>query len=152
ALREGMTGGEGVLQGGAAGLMILIVLPAALTLVVVHLVVSVRLKSLLEAMRRAEEGDFLVRVPDRGMDEVAEVGRSFNRLLSRLIDVRAEEIDQRRSLDAVQAELALQKTLEHRVQELTLLYGMARQLTSTLSLEELLDRIIALVHEKLQIP
>src|SRR5690606_10020374 len=86
------------------------------------------------------------------MDEVAEVGRSFNRLLSRLIDVRAEEIDQRRSLDAVQAELALQKTLEHRVQELTLLYGMARQLTSTLSLEELLDRIIALVHEKLQIP
>lgn len=152
ALVTGPMGEGGLLQGGAAGIMILMVVPAALTLVVVHLVVSVRLRSLLEAMRRAEEGDFLVRVPDRGMDEVAQVGRSFNRLLSRLIDVRAEEIDQRRSLDAIQAELALQKTLEHRVQELTLLYGMSRQLTSTLSLEELLDRIIALVHEKLQIP
>lgn len=152
ALATGETAGGGLLQGGAAGLMILIVLPAALTLVVVHLVVSVRLRSLLEAMRRAEAGDFLVRVPDRGVDEVAQVGRSFNRLLSRLIDVRAEEIDQRRSLNAAQEELALQKTLRHRVQELTLLYGMSRQLTSTLSLEELLDRIISLVHEKLEIP
>lgn len=141
-----------LIQGGTAGVILLVVLGAAITLVVVHLVITVRMRLLLEAMRRAEAGDFLVRVPEKGSDEVAEVGAAFNRLLARVIALRADEIDQQRTLDETQAELALQRTLNKRLQELTLLYGMARQLTSTLALEELLDRIISLVHESLGIP
>lgn len=143
---------RGLIQGSVAGVILLVVLTAAITLVVVHLVITVRMRLLLEAMRRAEAGDFMVRVPESGGDEVAQVGAAFNRLLARVIALRAEEIDQQRSLDEAQKELALQRTLAKRVQELTLLYGMARQLASTLSLEELLGRIIAMVHDKLDIP
>jgi len=143
---------RGLIQGSMAGVILLVVLTAAVTLVVVHLVITVRMRLLLEAMRRAEEGDFLVRVPEKGSDEVAQAGAAFNRLLARVIALRAEEIDQQRSLEEAQAQLQLQRTLAQRVQELTLLYGMAKQLASTLALEELLNRIIAMVHEKLDVP
>jgi diguanylate cyclase (GGDEF)-like protein len=110
------------------------------------------LRRLSEAMKRAEEGDFLVRAELRGPAEVSELARAFNRMLARLTEMKVEEIDTQRDLVRAQAEISLKTTLENRIRELTLLYEMAGQLTSTLELPELLTRITRLVAERLHIP
>lgn len=114
---------------------------------------------LSKAMRRAEEGDLLVRARGEGDDEISQLGRSFNQMLARLTAMKAEEIDKNRDLQAAQDRLALQAELqdtngqlEQRVRALTLLYDVARSFTSTLELHELLSRITQLVATRLGIP
>src|SRR5262249_32276811 len=73
--------------------------------------------------------------------------------------MQAEEIDTHRDLAAANEQLKLKQAfeaanaqLENRLNELSLLYEVARSFTSTLELPELLGRISALVAERLEIP
>ncbi len=136
-----------------------IVLLGAIMWVAVRVVLTKKLGRLAQAMRRAEEGDLVVRAPDLGNDEVGQLAKAFNRMLARLTSFAASEIDTQRDLDRARVELEYQAEiqevnlrLETRVGELQILYDLARTIASTLDLNEVLERISERVPATLHVP
>jgi diguanylate cyclase (GGDEF)-like protein len=114
--------------------------------------VTRRLARLAATMRRAEEGDLVVRAPDLGRDELGALATAFNRMLARLTEMKAVEIDAQRDLEQAQRELALKGELVTRVSELQILYDLARTIASTLDLNEVLQRVAQVVPSRLDVP
>ncbi len=117
------------------------------------------LNSLSQLMKRAEEGDLVVRARAVGEDEVGRLAASFNRMLARLTALRASEIDHQRSLETARTELELKKELEtvnsrlqRRLDELQILFDLSRTLASTLELSFVLDGISTMLSTRLVVP
>lgn len=125
---------------------------ALLVFFAVRAFVSRRIARLAGVMKRVEDGDLVVRAPDLGQDELGQLARAYNKMLARLTDLKAVEIDNQRDLDHARTELQLKAELEHRVGELQILYDLARTIASTLDLEEVLERIAQVVPQKLNVP
>lgn len=117
----------------------------------VRVFVSRRTARLAAVMKRAEDGDLVVRAPDLGEDELGDLAQAFNRMLARLTDLKATEIDTQRDLDRARVELELKAELETRVSELQILYDLARTI-ATLDLDEVLERVNNVVPTKLGVP
>lgn len=120
--------------------------------IAVRVFVSKRIARLAAVMKRAEDGDLVVRAPDLGHDELGRLALAFNRMLARLTDLKAVEIDTQRDLERAQSELELKARLEERVAELQILYDLARTIASSLELEEVLERVARVVPVKLDVP
>ncbi len=118
------------------------------------------LRRLNQTMRKASDGDFLVRAAGAARrDELGKMALAVNQLLARLTTIQADEVDVQRDLAEAQEQLKLQQAFEEanallatRLNELSLLYEVARSFTSTLELPELLARISAHVADRLSIP
>ena len=115
---------------------------------VVHLTMVRRMSSLVEAMSKAEEGDFLTRVPVDGEDEVALLSGAFNQMLAAITNLRVSVIDQDRELRLAAEKLALKEALaekseqlETRLRERKLLFDALSTSTSSLSLDDVLTAI-----------
>lgn len=115
---------------------------AATIFVAVRRYVSQPIARLASVMKRAEEGDVVVRAPDLGEDELGRLAVAFNRMLGRLTDLKVVEIDAHR-------ELELKAEVERRATELQLLFELSRTIASTLDLEEVLHRVTSEVPRKL---
>ena len=100
--------------------------------------VSRRIARLVAIMKRAEDGDLVVRAPNLGRDELGGLALAFNRMLARLTDLKAVEIDTQRDLERARTELELKAELVNRVAELQILYDLARTIASSLDLNEVL--------------
>ncbi|MFL5262702.1 MAG: diguanylate cyclase [Anaeromyxobacteraceae bacterium] len=125
----------------------------------VRIVVEQPVSNIVAALKRAEGGDFLHRVPVEADDELGELARSFNTTLAAITDLRAGRIDDARSMEFMQRELELtselqrqhqlldvaNRRLEVRLRELTLLQDLARTLSSTLDVGELTHAVTHLV-------
>jgi diguanylate cyclase (GGDEF)-like protein len=118
-----------------------------------------RLHRLMNAMQKAEEGDFVARADESGDDEIARLAGAFNHMLAKLTELKVSEIDTQRDLAFAQEQLQLKAALEEsnsqlqkRLGELSLLSDVARSLTSTLELTELLERITQLLTDRLGLP
>ncbi len=131
--------------------LFVLVLGAAVVLAV-RLFVSSRIARLVAIMKRAADGDLVVRAPDLGRDELGGLAVAFNRMLARLTDLKAVEIDAQRDLERARIELELKAELENRVAELQILYDLARTIASSLDLNEVLQRVALLVPVKLNVP
>lgn len=131
----------------------LLVLTLGVTVVLaVRYFVANRIERLATVMKRAEEGDLVVRAPDLGRDELGRLATAFNRMLARLTDLKAMEIDTQRDLERARTELSLKAELEERVSELQILYDLARTIASSLDLNEVLERVTSIVPVKLKVP
>lgn len=124
-----------------------------------HFLLGRPVRRLTKAMGRAEQGDVLVRASEGDGDEIARLGKSFNRMLARLTELKAAEIDNQRDLERARLELAMKSELERvnerlraKVDELQLLYENARTLSSTLALDEVLERITRALPAHLEVP
>jgi diguanylate cyclase (GGDEF)-like protein len=141
-----------VFQNAIVATVVFGVLLALATALALHFFLTWPLRRLSVIMRRAEEGDLLVRAEARGSDEISRLGAAFNQMLARLTSMKVEEIDTHRDLALTKEKLALKEKLEERITELSLLFDIAHSLNSTLELSELLERITRLVVERLRIP
>jgi nitrate/nitrite-specific signal transduction histidine kinase len=93
------------------------------------------LRRLAATVERAEQGDFLVRAEARGEDEIAQLARSFNRMLARITDLDARVIDAHR-------ELGLQREIEARVRDLTLLSDISGEISSAADVDKVLGAVL----------
>lgn len=150
---------DAVFQRALSSVLIFFSVIFAATFVSLHLFLTKPLRRLVQVMRKAEEGELVVRADDSSSDEIGALARAFNQMLARLTSMKADEIDTHRDLAAAQEELSLKKqlelvnhSLERRVSEVSLLYDVSRSLNATLQLPELLSRISQLVGERLKVP
>ena len=123
-----------------------------------RLVLTQKLKRLARVMQRAEGGDLVVRAPDLGNDEIGSLANSFNRMLAKITELKVTEIDTQRDLDRTRAELQLKTELgtantrlATRVDELEVLFEIARTIASTLELNEVLQRIASMLPPRLKV-
>ena len=128
-----------------------VLLLGATVVAAVRVFVSKRIARLAATMKRAEDGDLVVRAPDLGRDELGGLALAFNRMLARLTDLKAVEIDTQRDLERARTDLELKAELENRVSELQILYDLARTIASSLDLNEVLQRVATVVPVKLKV-
>ena len=132
---------------------------ALLHLLAVRLLIEQPLARVVRSLRRAEAGDFMLRVPIASDDELGELARSFNTALAAITDLRWRRLEDAQSMESMERELSLKEQveaqarqldlanrgLETRLRELTLLAELARTMSSTLRLDQLLHAITARV-------
>lgn len=120
-------------------LVFLVVFTVAMGLthvLVVRVFVRNPLKRLVAAMRRAQGGDFLHRVPVETHDELGRLAEAFNETLAALTDRDARRIEDARALEVLERELAVRAEAEKRAREMSFLVDLGRALASTLDLDE----------------
>jgi diguanylate cyclase (GGDEF)-like protein len=125
---------------------------SGIVVIVVRALVSARVTRLAAIMKRAEDGDLVVRAPDLGDDELGRLASAFNRMLARLTELKVTEIESQRDLEHARVELELKGELERHVGELKILFELARTIASTLDLNEVLTRVTDVVPNKLKVP
>jgi len=135
---------------------------AALTFLVLFLTqrtVIEPLSALAQTMARVEEGDYFARAEVQSRDEIGVLASSFNTLVAKITDLRVERIDSDREMRGVRAELELKaelakKTLllEERVEQLSFLYALGRELARDLDPDPVLERLADLVVSQLGVP
>ncbi|MFH1873801.1 MAG: diguanylate cyclase [Pseudomonadota bacterium] len=123
------------------------------------------LNRLMNVMGHAEEGDFLIRAPVLSKDEIGDLSRSFNHMLSRITDLAAHKIQTEHDLIVAQEELKYRKqieekskiiartnrTLEHLVKDLSLIYEIGQEVSSVVDLDKLYENITATLKKYLKI-
>ncbi len=142
-----------------AFLVVLAVTMSTVHLVAVRLLLEQPLARIVAALKRTEQGEFLIRAPVESEDELGDLARSFNTALAAITDLHARRIEDAQSMESMQRELTLKAEVEaqhrllddanHRLQarvrELTLLSDLGRTFSSTLKLDELLHVVTDLV-------
>jgi len=136
---------------GLAAVAMALALGAAVVAVVVRVVNHTlvrRMSSLVDAMSKAEDGDFLARVPVEGDDELAALSTAYNKMLAAITNLRVSVIDQDRELKLASDKLHLQEALseksaqlERRLAERRMLFDALSTSTSSLSLDDVLTAI-----------
>jgi diguanylate cyclase (GGDEF)-like protein len=111
---------------------------AAIFTIVIRLYVRNPLKRLVAAMKRAQAGDFLHRVPVESEDEIGRLAQTYNETLAALTDLHTKRIDDALAMDALQRELRVKAAVERRARELSFLVDLGRALASNLELDPLL--------------
>lgn len=120
---------------------------------------------LTKAMSHAEEGDFLIRAPILSRDELGELARSFNHMLSRLTDLAAHKIEAEHDLIVAQEQLKYRKqieekskiiertnrTLENLVKDLSLIYEIGQEVSSIVDLDRLYENVTETLRTYLKI-
>src|SRR5512133_1190465 len=86
------------------------------------------LKRLVAAMKRAQAGDFLHRVPVESADEIGRLAGTYNETLAALTDLNARRIEDALAMDALQRELEVKAAVERRARELSFLVDLGRTL------------------------
>jgi len=123
------------------------------------------LSTLRRTMSRAEGGDFLMRAPVLANDELGDLARSFNRMLSKITDLSAANIqgeqdrlmadEQARLRERLEEKSAIiertNRTLEQLVKDLSLIYEIGQEVGSIIDLERLYATIAATFRKYLRI-
>ena len=115
---------------------------SATFVLVIRLFVRNPLKRLVAAMKRAQRGDFLHRVPVESEDEIGRLAQTYNETLASVTDLNTKRIDDALAMDALQRELRVKAAVERRARELSFLVDLGRALASTLELEPLLRALV----------
>jgi len=142
-----------------------IFLIAAVATISTNLFLDRPLDALNRVMSRAEKGDFLIRVPESGDDELGVLTKNFNHMLAHITNLTATKIQAEQDLLFAQRELRLKgqlaeqsktikennKMLEALVKDLQLLYEIGQNVNSTIDLDELYCEITKIFQDRLKL-
>ncbi|PIU58097.1 MAG: hypothetical protein COS89_02160 [Deltaproteobacteria bacterium CG07_land_8_20_14_0_80_38_7] len=120
---------------------------------------------LVKAMAHAESGDFLIRAPVFSTDELGDLSKNFNNMLSRLTDLAAHKIETEHDLIVAQEQLKYRKQIEEKsriiektnraleqlVKDLSLLYEIGHEVSSVVDLDSLYEKITETLKKYLKI-
>lgn len=148
------------------GLCLMIVVLSLLVKGLVERLVSSRLAKLMNLIENAEHGSFLIRAEVDRNDEIGHVIVGFNQLLGVITQIEARHLEKEHSVADAEVQknmrLKLEETLfqlersnerlKSKVQAQDLLMEAAHRLGGTLKREALVERLLALVQEKLSWP
>ncbi len=135
--------------------LLLVAFVTALTALALRWHLHTPLQKLHRTLATAEAGGDLQRAEVHGEDEVGQLAADFNRLLARLTDARAAQIDQEMALVMARKDLEHKaevgdkkriieeqnRALTRRLNELGLLYEVTRALSSSVELEAVLGAV-----------
>jgi diguanylate cyclase (GGDEF)-like protein len=96
------------------------------------------IKGLQQTMARAELGEFLIRARVASEDELGQLSKSFNTMLSRVTDMAVTDIEAR---ERSKRDQELQAQLEAHVGEMELLLEVGKAVSGTIELHEQLDAL-----------
>ncbi|MEM7402772.1 MAG: diguanylate cyclase [Myxococcota bacterium] len=144
----------------ALGFMLVIAVLAATMLWTCQRVVVTRLMRLASTMQAAENNAYVVRANIDGQDEIGLLSTAFNHLLKVLTSIQADAIQGQQDLQEAQRQLGMHAQLEKMAQDLRvsnqslkrhirdqeLLMRAAHELGATLNKEDLLQRLVQLIH------
>ncbi len=130
-----------------------------------HFFLDRPLEDLRKVINRAEKGDFLVRAKVKNNDELGELAKNFNRMLSHITNLAASNIQTEQDLAYVQSELKLKTKLAEQakvikdtnqelkdlVRDLSLLYEVGQGVNATIELEELYQVITEVLQKRLKL-
>jgi len=150
----------------ALGLLAVIFILSFLIKGLVEKLVSARLAKLMTMIESAEQGSFLIRASVDRYDEIGHVIIGFNQLLGVITQIQASFLEKEHNLVDAEAQkgmrLQLEETLfqlersneslKRKVQAQELLMEAAHQLGGTLKRESVVERLVALLQEKLNWP
>jgi diguanylate cyclase (GGDEF)-like protein len=136
-------------SGGAAALI---------AAVIVERLVARRLRDIARFVEGADAGDYLLRIPVTGDDELAEAGDALNQLLARVTSLRVSLLDQGRELAQTREKLHLEETLaakthelEARLAERQLVFDLLRVSVSETELDAVLRALVVRIGHGLQL-
>jgi len=142
-------------------LLVYIVLSTAVIIWAVGKTIGRPVHELMDVMRVAEAGDFLVRAGVKGEDEIGQLASKFNEMLARITDLTAKNIDKERELIFAKEELKYKKIIEKKgriiekrnrelgalLKDLSVLYNINQVISSTIELKDLYNVITNVVAE-----
>lgn len=142
-----------------------ILLVATVATVSTHFFLDQPLSKLSRVMNLAEKGDFLVRAPEISDDELGDLSKKFNRMLSHITTLTATKIQTEQDLLYAQRELKLRTQLTEQnkviaqnnkmlgalVHDLSLLYEIGQDVNSMIELDELYPAITNVLQERLRL-
>lgn len=148
------------------GLLLMIIILSVLVKGLVERLVTSRLAKLMGLIENAELGSFLIRAEVDRNDEIGHVIVGFNQLLGVITQIEARQLEREHNVEDAEVQrnirLKLEETLfqlersneslKERVQAQDLLMEAAHRLGGTLKREAVVERLIALVQEKLSWP
>lgn len=148
------------------GLCLVIIVLSILVKGLVERLVTSRLTKLMTLIENAEQGSFLIRAEVDRTDEIGHVILGFNQLLGVITQIEARHLEKEHSFKDAEVQknmrLKLEETLSQlersnerlngKVQAQDLLMEAAHRLGGTLKRESVVERLSALVQEKLSWP
>lgn len=146
-------------------MMFEIVVVASTATAATHFFLDRPLMRLARVMGRAEEGDFLVRAPVMSGDELGDLARTFNRMLSRITDLAANKIQSDHDLVMMEEQLKFRKSLEEKnsqieranrtleqlVRDLSLIHEIGQEVNSIVDIDKLYATIAETLKKYLRI-
>jgi len=142
-------------------LLVYIVVSTAVIIWAVGKTIGRPVHELMDVMRVAEAGDFLVRAGVKGEDEIGQLASKFNEMLARITDLTAKNIDKERELIFAKEELKYKKIIEKKgriiekrnrelgalLKDLSVLYNINQVISSTIELKDLFNVVTNVVAE-----
>ncbi len=123
---------------------------AVIASVIVERLVARRLREIAHFVEGADAGDYLLRIPITGDDELAEAGDALNHLLARVTSLRVSLIDQGRELAQTREKLRLEEILaaktlelEARLAERQLVFDLLRVSVTETELDAVLRALVS---------
>jgi diguanylate cyclase (GGDEF)-like protein len=119
----------------------------------------------LTAFKKASDGDLLIRLSPETKDEFGELSIHFNKLMEKLTDLKAGILDKEQAIKWAEREASLKEMLEKKSKELTevnrnlenrlaersLLLDIINEISSTIDLKEVLNNICKMVSSRMDI-
>jgi diguanylate cyclase (GGDEF)-like protein len=146
---------------------LVILLTILATLVIVSLTIRYYvvkpIDTLLSMIQSVEKGNFLVRADVKRNDEVGILSRGFNDMLKKITDLMVSQLEQERQVVSMQQELKykgeieakskeifeINKSLEKKIGELSLLIELSSALNSSLELDDMLESMVDILYRKM---
>lgn len=119
--------------------------------VLIHYWVDRPLEELKEALKKAADGDFLIRLPKPSEKQMRAVTQAFNYMSERTARRTARKLRSEEDIRVMQKEVEMKKRLQNLVQDLQLLYEIGQEINQAIDTKTLYEVVGNVVRQQLSL-